>query len=493
MSRRKRSMRRSTMRNDRGLVKFNRRVRLRQLNWDDEAKVMIAAGKGFRVVEKGVTDTDQTKRMYSIHSPAFGTDWSDQRPFEDRYSCKCGEYIGKNFKGIECEKCKTKVEFIDIDMNYTGWIMLDNHKVIQPMFYRKIAAFIGTKTFPKIITFVEPKDRIPTKANPYVGIGLLEFYERFNEIMDFFLDKKKHHYKQYLNIMANYDKVFVSSIPVFSTYLRMLVIKDGKMNYSKEDVLYNKMYTNSVLLNDRFELVRRRNNAVARKKDLFYLRTENILGNFQKDLNELWDIVFDTVKRKKGQIKEQILGGRLNYTGRNVIIPDVDLRADEVKLGYITFLEIYKLEIISLLVEMNGMTYSKAWNMWERATIIYSKEIYEIMCYMIKVQKVVIVIDRNPTINYGSQIAVRVVGIIPDMNNHTLSLPISILVDMNADFDGDILNMESIKPGYMSDEYYEALNPRSNCAISKNDGKYNIDTGLFKDQIIGVYSFLNID
>ena len=45
----------------------------------------------------------------------------------------------------------------------------------------------------------------------------------------------------------------------------------------------------------------------------------------------------------------------------------------------------------------------------------------------------------------------------------------------------------------MSDEYYEALNPRSNCAISKNDGKYNIDTGLFKDQIIGVYSFLNID
>ena len=82
---------------------------------------------------------------------------------------------------------------------------------------------------------------------------------------------------------------------------------------------------------------------------------------------------------------------------------------------------------------MNGMTYSKAWNMWERATIIYSKEIYEIMCYMIKVQRVVIVIDRNPTINYGSQIAVRVVDIIPDMNNHTLSLPISILVDMNAD------------------------------------------------------------
>ena len=86
----------------------------------------------------------------------------------------------------------------------------------------------------------------------------------------------------------------------------------------------------------------------------------------------------------------------------------------------------------------------------------------------------------------------RVVYITPDINDHTMSLPLSILALLNADFDGDVLNIISLKVTSMSKTYYRKLNPRSNIFIDRNDGSYNSEAGLFKDQILGLYSFCNI-
>lgn len=96
------------------------------------------------------------------------------------------------------------------------------------------------------------------------------------------------------------------------------------------------------------------------------------------------------------------------------------------------------------------------------------------------------------TINYGSQIVMKVVKISPDINDHTMALPESILQLMNADFDGDVLNINSIKIDSIKDEYYEQLNPMNNIFISRNDGKYNMDASLIKDQAIGLYCFANL-
>ena len=100
-------------------------------------------------------------------------------------------------------------------------------------------------------------------------------------------------------------------------------------------------------------------------------------------------------------IRDKILGGRINWTARNVIIPDKDLKPNEIGLGYVTFLELYKLEIISILITMLDIDHPTAWNIWKEATVNFNDQVYKVMNYMIKNRDVVCEINRNPTINYG--------------------------------------------------------------------------------------------
>jgi hypothetical protein len=58
-------------------------------------------------------------------------------------------------------------------------------------------------------------------------------------------------------------------------------------------------------------------------------------------------------------------------------------------------------------------------------------------------------------------------------------------------FDGDILNIISLKNKRMAKEYNATLNPRLAMIISRNDGLFNDDFNLLKDQSIGLYQFNN--
>lgn len=60
-------------------------------------------------------------------------------------------------------------------------------------------------------------------------------------------------------------------------------------------------------------------------------------------------------------------------------------------------------------------------------------------------------------------------------------------------FDGDVLNIISLKSKDISDEFNKIFNPRHSLFVSRNDGKFNGDMNLFKDQLIGLYEFNNID
>jgi DNA-directed RNA polymerase beta' subunit len=133
-------------------------------------------------------------------------------------------------------------------------------------------------------------------------------------------------------------------------------------------------------------------------------------------------------------IRENILGGRIDFSARNVIIPDPDLRVDEVKLGYLTFLELYKYEIIAHISQMSDISENEAYDQWFRATISFNRKIYEIMKYLIKKRKPHVIINRNPTINYGSMLLMKVVDIKDEYkDDYTMSLPIQILNVLNAD------------------------------------------------------------
>lgn len=483
-----------------GILKFNARVRIQAYDWDRERIQQLRSGVGFKITQKGKTDKDLKPGMYSIHSPLYGTDWGDDHAFEDRYSCQCGNLIGKSFLGKTCPACKTKVEFVDIDLRKTGWIVLEKDKIIQPLFYEIIENFIGgshTKSsvpLSSILTYVEPSKIKPedSEKNPFFGIGIIEFQSRFKEIMDYFLKiNKKIAVYQY--IMINSDIIFTSSIPVFSSYLRPFIISGEDIKYTDEDKLFRQIYTNSTLLNDKYVLERRVDSAVKRNKDIFYLRRESILFDIQSKLVKLWELVFNTINKKTGWIRSHITGGRMNFTARNVIVPGPNLKADEISIGYTTFLELYKLEIIALLRKIYKLSDPVAWHICEFATHSFDERIYKLMCYLVDNTQPYILLNRNPTIDYGSQLIMRITSVSSDITDNTLKLPINVLKVFNADFDGDILNIRCQKINDIKKIYIEQLSPRYNLFISRNDGLFNGAANIYRDQVVGLYNFANID
>lgn len=467
-------------------------IRLVKLNWDDECERDFITGRGFEITEPAIKGKEE-KSQYGTHSPLYATDWDDEDAFSERYSCKCKELKGRVYEAEICQVCNTEVKFRDVDLRIFGWIKLHNQFIIQPLFYKMIRSIIGDKTFTEIIEFDKTitrdghiVDKV-SKTNPFKGIGIIEFKERFDEIMDYYWVKKKNKHELITEVRNEKSKVFASCIPVYSSVLRTLSFRNETVSFTAIDKKYNIIFADSKLLN-------KNNRARTKSKSKRASMDEpTILSALQKNLNELWQLIFSQINQKTGHIKEQVLGGRINFSARNVIIPDPYLRADEVRLGYLTFLELYKYEIIAHLAKMNNYTHNQAYEDWYKSTIKFDAKTYEVMVYLMKKRKPRIIINRNPTINYGSLLLMKIVDIKKEYDDdYTMSLPIQILKVLNADFDGDILNIIALKTKSISKAYEKTFNPRKNMFISRNDGMFNDDFNLMKDQLIGLYEFNNI-
>jgi hypothetical protein len=97
-------------------------------DWEQEFQEDLITGNGFIVkakpFKKKIKDKNGDilqkgiKEMDGIHSPRFGTDWQDENAFADRYSCECGNLIGRVYNGRKCPKCGTKVQFVDVDLSF---------------------------------------------------------------------------------------------------------------------------------------------------------------------------------------------------------------------------------------------------------------------------------------------------------------------------------------------------------------------------------------
>jgi DNA-directed RNA polymerase beta' subunit len=117
-----------------------------------------------------------------------------------------------------------------------------------------------------------------------------------------------------------------------------------------------------------------------------------------------------------------------------VIIPDPTLKADEIHLSYLAFLELYRYEIIAHLSKVSNITHNQAADEWHRAAITFDPKIYEIMMYMVKKRKPKVIMNRNPTINYGSLLLMKITHVKRSYkDDFTMSIPIQVLSALNAD------------------------------------------------------------
>lgn len=465
------------------------------IDFDKECEKDLVTERGFIISERAFKkkDKDKAKNKYGTHSPKFGTDWEDEDSFADRYRCGCGALKSKAYLGRVCPICNEEVTFKHVDYQIFGWIVLDDHYIIHPLLYHIIANAIGEKVLEEIIRAERPVDLNGNFSNdfsqekekpttPFCAIGIEGFKDRFIEIMLYYKNKNKNKEKKqeaFSLILKNREKVFTHCIPVFSSMLRPLIFKGEKLDYTVIDRKYNSIVSTVLLLNE--------SNSSLDNIDIPYkLRT------VQNKVLEIWDEVFSIIDQKDGFIKGQIIGGRLNYTARNVIVPDPSLKANQVKLGYRCFMELYRLEILALVSKTKNITQNEALNMWNRAMIVFDPIFYGAIKHIVKNDDPTILINRPPTIDYGSIICMTVAEVCPDIDMYTLALPIPILNGLNADFDGDNLSIASLKAKNLKKAFKKAYNPRDNFFISRDNGVLNRNASLLKDQLIGLRDFCTI-
>lgn len=464
-------------------------TKIERVSWDTEAMIDLTMGRGFIINEKAFKKDgkEQVKLRNGTHSPIYGTDWDDENSFAELYRCHCGATIGRVFEGEECSECHTVVTFKDISLATFGWIKVNSHAIIQPLYYKTLVSAIGKNVFPNIImnSDIEQSGLLKDtsdKNNPFSNIGMVEFKERYEEILNYYKTKRKNKIELIDHLLENKDKVFSSFIPVYSAILRPVSFSSETVFMTKIDKKYNVIVSKARIINN---LSKGR-----RSKQQKDLEVSAVLLALQRKLNELWTMIFSLIDQKNGHIRENLLGGRMNYTARNVIRPDFTLRADEIRLNYHTFAELFKYEIISQIVTTSRVSYKRAYNMWSIG--IKDGSLSEVMKYVLKHHKPKIFINRNPTINYGSFLVMRVRDIIFDLSDYTMAIPNQVLKVLNADYDGDNLNIGSFKSADFAEAYEKIFNPRKNMFIDRNTGLFNNDMNLHKDQMIGLYEFCNI-
>ena len=123
----------------------------------------------------------------------------------------------------------------------------------------------------------------------------------------------------------------------------------------------------------------------------------------------------------------------MNFTSRNVIVSNPGLAADEIIISYISFLEMYKFEIIQKLASTQNISESQAYAEWYMGCIKYSDKIYKIIKLMIAQDLTYVLINRAPSIDFGSILQCKIVDVTKKLDDFTMSISLMILPGLNAD------------------------------------------------------------
>ncbi len=288
-----------------------------------------------------------------------------------------------------------------------GWIEINpEYAIINPDIYKQLDIFFGRSKYIKdkkskrgsvllnMIDFDQEMDQAgniigPKIKNnePFYGIGLIDFQKRFDEIMDFYYNKNKKK-EIYDDIMKDRDKVFIHSIPVYTTLLRPMDIAAETMYYEKTNGYFNMMVRQAQLINKNKRQIDRH----PRQKNLQLFR-------LQMKYMVLYDEVVDILNGKKGELRN-LVSGRFNFSSRAVIKQNPNLRIDQVELPYTELVIAEQQRIINILHRTLNISYQEAYDKWFNAVGKIDPTIVNILNDLIKSsgEGIPVIINRNPTI-----------------------------------------------------------------------------------------------
>jgi DNA-directed RNA polymerase subunit beta' len=270
-------------------------------------------------------------------------------------------------------------------------------------------------------------------------------------------------------------------VPVIPPDLRPLVPLDGG-RFATSD------------LNDLYRRVINRNNRL--QKLIMHRAPEVILRNEKRMLQEAVDALFDNGRRskairgrgkrplkslsdmlkgKQGRFRQNLLGKRVDYSGRSVIVVGPELQLHQCGLPKAMALELFKPFIIHKLVEKGiAETVKRAKKIVERE----SPEVYEILEEIIKDHPVLL--NRAPTLHrLGIQAFEPVLVEGKAIRIHPL-----VCAAFNADFDGDQMAVH-VPLSYEAQIEARVLMLSSNNILKPSDGRPVAEPS--QDIVLGCY------
>lgn len=418
---------------------------------------------------------------------------NSQEYMDTEYRCNCGAFKGQDIVGQVCPLCESEIELRSLNFEYTGWIDLGEHKVVSPLYYNILKKVFGVnmlkfilgdykdnikivynqnnnddaenKTNKKIGRVAENDIRniikkIPRSKQKYQGLGHDEFYNRFEEVITNCATKNK----EYIPVLLNEKSaVFTSKIPIYSTAYRPTSKTSESMYSPKINKIFSRICANSCRLKD------------------MVLQEEIIraLNDIQNDMNEAVDgLIRDEMSKKTGYIRSEIAGGTYSFSARSVIILETSLRCDEVYIPFSTAIVEYQYIITHRLAVRYNMTLEQAYLFVQDHE--HDPIVIGILDEIINEGQYIMYL-REPTDNIKSIVRAKIKGY---KFIDTLVLPHEVLPGLNADFDGDAIQMFFL-PHELVDKF-EAFD--KSCLISYVDSKVTIDLLEWIDICLGKMS-----
>src|SRR6478672_7286628 len=247
-------------------------------------------------------------------------------------------------------------------------------------------------------------------------------------------------------------------------------------------------------LNDLYRRVINRNNRL--QKLIMHRAPEVILRNEKRMLQEAVDALFDNGRRskairgrgkrplkslsdmlkgKQGRFRQNLLGKRVDYSGRSVIVVGPELQLHQCGLPKLMALELFKPFIIHKLVEKGiAETVKRAKKIVERE----SPEVYEILEEIIRDHPVLL--NRAPTLHrLGIQAFEPVLVEGKAIRIHPL-----VCAAFNADFDGDQMAVH-VPLSFEAQLEARLLMLSSNNVLKPSDGRPVAEPS--QDIVLGCY------
>jgi DNA-directed RNA polymerase subunit beta' len=402
-------------------------------------------------------------------------------PVKD-YECNCGKYKRMKHRGVVCEKCGVEVIQSKVRRERLGHITLAT-PVAHIWFLKSLPSRIGNllditlKELEKVLycesyVVVDPKNSGLTIGellteerhqklieemgdDAYVAgmgadsirellraINIPQLAEQLrNEMREATSEAKRKKLSKRLKVVEAFNQstnkpewMMLEVIPVIPPDLRPLVPLDGG-RFATSD------------LNDLYRRVINRNNRLKRLQELN--APEIIIRNEKRMLQEAVDALFDNGRRgktitgpnkrplkslsdmlkgKQGRFRQNLLGKRVDYSGRSVIVVGPELKLHQCGLPKKMALELFKPFIYNKLEERGLVTTIKS------AKKLVEKErpeVWDILEDVIKEHPVLL--NRAPTLHrLGIQAFEPVL-----IEGKAIQMHPLVCAAFNADFDGD--------------------------------------------------------